>query len=397
MKIEMRETKDIRPYEGNPRLNDAAVDAVARSIREFGFRQPLVVDESGVIVCGHTRWKAALKLGMERVPVHVATDMTPEQIKAYRIADNKVSELAEWNYELLPIELTDLRSRGVDLDLLGFSSEELEKMLGAGVHGNEGLTDPDVVPEPPDEPVTRPGDLIALGPHRLLCGDATNAEVVARLMGGDKARVCFKDPPWNVAIGQDSNPRHRQRDGLQNDDLSSDEFKAFLSRVAASLAEVLDGDLYCVLGASEWPTLDVVLRGAGWHWSATIIWAKHQFVLGRSKYHRRYEPIWYGGHKNRKSSFSGARDLDDVWEIPRPSRSDEHPTMKPVALARTAILNSSATGDIVVDPFLGSGTTLIAAESLNRRCYGMEIEPRYCDVIVRRWEEFTGRKAVRHE
>ena len=393
MRTGTRDIKTIRPYEGNPRANDAAVDAVAHSITEFGFRQPIVVDSDGVIICGHTRYKAALKLGLQKVPVHVVTDLTPAQVRAYRLADNKTADLSTWDLKLLPIELADLQEANVDFELLGFSPADLARLLPPDAE--EGLTDPDVAPDPPAEPVTRPGDLWVLGDHRLLCGDATKAEDMKRLMDGTRATMCFTDPPWNVAIGQDSNPRHRQRDGLQNDNLSGEEFKAFVAAFAARLVEALDGDLYCVLGASEWPTLDNVLRAGGWHWSATIIWVKHIFVLGRSKYHRRYEPLWYGWHKDRKSSFQSARDLDDVWEIPRPTRSEEHPTMKPVALVKTAILNSSVAGDIVVDPFLGSGTTVVAATSLNRRCYGMEIEPAYCDVVVQRWEQFTGGKAKR--
>jgi len=203
MKIETRDIASIRPYEGNPRVNDAAVDAVARSIQEFGFRQPIVVDPDGVIVCGHTRYKAALKLGLKEVPVHVATDLTPEQIRAYRIADNKVAELATWDMELLPIELSELQGMDVDLDLLGFSADELAAMLDPGV--KEGLTDPDAVPEPPDAPVTQPGDLWILGDHRLLCGDAGNPEHVDRLLGGARIHLVNTDPPYNVKVEPRSN------------------------------------------------------------------------------------------------------------------------------------------------------------------------------------------------
>ena len=205
MKIEMRDIETVTPYDRNPRKNDGAVDAIAESIREFGFRVPMVVDEAGIIVAGHTRLLAARKLGMKEVPVHVATDLSPEQIKAYRLADNKLHELSEWDYDLLPIELSDLRGMDVDLDLLGFSSEELEKMLGAGVHGNEGLTDPDAVPEPPDEPVTQPGDLWVLGNHRLLCGDSGRTEDVDRLLDGATIHLVNTDPPYNVRLEPRSN------------------------------------------------------------------------------------------------------------------------------------------------------------------------------------------------
>jgi hypothetical protein len=205
MMIETRKLTDIKPYEQNPRINDGAVDAVAESIREFGFRQPIVVDTDGVIIVGHTRWKAAKQLGLAKVPVHVATDMPPEKIKAYRIADNRVGEIAEWDYDLLPVDLSDLRGMDVDLELLGFSSEELEKMLGAGVHGNEGLTDPDAVPEPPDDPITQPGDLWILGDHRLLCGDSSKQEDLDRLLDGAVIHLVNMDPPYNVKVEPRSN------------------------------------------------------------------------------------------------------------------------------------------------------------------------------------------------
>jgi ParB-like chromosome segregation protein Spo0J len=232
---------DIRPYPGNPRLNDAAVDSVARSLAEYGFRQPIVVDPEYVIVVGHTRFKAALKLGFQQVPVHVATDLTPEQIRAYRIADNQTATLAEWNYDLLPIELGALKDADYDLSLLGFDPDELHKLLTGGEPA-DGLCDPDDVPEPP-EAISQPGDLWLLGEHRL--------------------------------------PRHRQREGLANDDLSPEEFSDFLESFVRHATTKVHGDTYVVLGASEWPTLDRTLRSAGFHWSATIIWCKDIFVLGR--------------------------------------------------------------------------------------------------------------------
>jgi DNA modification methylase len=211
----------------------------------------------------------------------------------------------------------------------------------------------------------------------------------------ERAAFCFTDPPWNVRIGQDSNPRHRQREGLQNDNLSSEEFALFLLAFLQGVETWLDGDLYCVLGAGEWPTLDGALRCAGFHWSATIIWVKQSFVLGMAKYHRRYEPIWYGWREKGSSSYVGGRDQDDVWLFDRPTRSPEHPTMKPVALVEKAIENSSKPGDIVLDPFCGSGTTLIACEASGRKCRAIEIEPKYGDVILARWERATGKKAHR--
>lgn len=392
MQIELRAPSSIKPYENNPRVNDGAVEAVAASIREFGFRQPVVVDADGVIIVGHTRWKAAQQLGLAEIPVHVATNLSADQIRAYRIADNATNELAVWDKVLLPIELTALKACDYDLGLLGFNPNELAKWLGD--EAAKGLCDPDEVPGEPVEPVTHPGDLWLLGEHRLLCGDSTDASAVERLMDGERASCCFTDPPWNVAIGLDSNPRHRQREGLANDNLSPEDFRAFLTGFAANLHAHLDGDLYCVLGASEWPTLDSVLRELGFHWSATVIWVKDQFVLGRSKYHRRYEPIWYGWHTKGKSSFVGHRDVDDVWEVARPRVSEFHPTVKPIELVQRAIANSSPVVGLVIDPFLGSGTTLLAAERLGRKCYGMELSPKFCDVIVSRYQSFAGTPAI---
>jgi DNA modification methylase len=392
MKIELWPLDRVKPYPGNPRLNDEAVDAVAASLQEYGFRQPIVVDGDGVIIVGHTRLKAARKLGLSMVPVHVATDLTPAQVKAYRIADNQTGDIAEWDMKLLPIELSALREMNYDLDLLGFDAEELAQLTD-GV--KQGLTDPDEIPAPPDKAITQAGDLWTLGDHRLLCSDSTSAEDVSRLMGGETAKMMFTDPPWNVAIGLDSNPRHRQRKGLKNDSLPPEQFQQFLEKFVSAVEPHVSGDVYCVLGASEWPRLDSTLRSRGFHWSATIIWAKDAFVLGRSKYHRRYEPLWYGWKESGKSSFVGRRDLDDVWEIPRPKQSEEHPTMKPTELPRRAIANSSVVGDIVLDPFGGSGSTLIAAEQTGRRAFLMELDALYADVIVQRWKKFTGRKAER--
>jgi DNA modification methylase len=289
--------------------------------------------------------------------------------------------------------LQELDNGDFDMDMTGFEFGELERLMTSFADAGAELEE-DEVPGLPEEPSTKRGDLWLLGDHRLVCGDATQLADVDRLMAGRTAKMMFTDPPWNVGIGQDSNPKHRQREGLKNDSLSPEKFQAFLDGFVTAVAPHLDGDVYCVLGASEWPRLDSTLRSHGFHWSATVIWVKDSFVLGRSKYHRRYEPIWYGWASGTKSSFCDRRDLDDVWEVPRPKKSEEHPTMKPVALVARAITASSKLSDVVIDPFLGSGTTLIAAEELGRACYGLELDPGYCDVIVARWEKLTGQKAV---
>jgi DNA modification methylase len=290
----------------------------------------------------------------------------------------------------------------VDLSLSGFDDHEIRDVLRRlesreKSERTEEFDLDEALEEATRQPRTKAGDLWRLGEHRLLCGDATDPDVIARLMGATPARMVFTDPPWNVSIGKDSNPRHRQRRGLANDDLSPEAFSAFLASFAAAMLPHLDGDLYCVLGASEWPTLDRVLRDAGLHWSATIIWMKDAFVLGRSQFHRRYEPIWYGWAKGGSSSFQGRRDLDDVWEVDRPRRSKHHPTMKPVELMEKALAASSAPGDVVLDPFGGSGSTLIACERTGRLARTVELDPRYCDVVLARFEAFSGERAVRDD
>ncbi len=242
--------------------------------------------------------------------------------------------------------------------------------------------DEDDVPDVRPEAISKRGDIFSIGDHRLMCGDSTSDADMGKLMGGGKSSdMVFTDPPWNVAIGGDNNPKHRQRTGLINDDIGA-EFMPFLQRTAAMIDKYNAGDVYCVMGCEQWPTIHSALTGVGLHWSATVIWVKDMFVLGRSKYHRRYEPIWYGW--KTKSTYVADRKQDDVWEFPRPKRSEEHPTMKPVDLVSRAILNSSNEGDTVLDPFLGSGTTMVASEKNRRKCYGMELDPVYADVIIRR-------------
>jgi DNA modification methylase len=350
-----------------------------------------VSTRSGFVVRGHGRLAAASLLGLEAAPVDFQDYESEAAEWADLIADNRIAELAQIDTPLLAELLRDIDTQGLDIELSGFDAAELEALLVEVGAGSDIIDDE---PERPDEPVTKPGDLWLLGEHRLLCGDATSASDVSRLMQSEQADVVFTDPPWNVAIGQDSNPRHRQRAGLANDSMPSDEFVAFLAAAGASIASIAAGDVYCVLGASEWPKLDIALRASGLHWSATVIWVKDTFVLGRSKYHRRYEPIWYGWKDGERSSFCTRRDLDDVWEIARPKRSEEHPTMKPVELVARAITNSSKRGGVVADLFAGAGSTLIAAEQLGRACRVMEIDPGYCDVICARWSALTGKEPV---
>jgi len=360
-------------------------DALAGALDQVGWVQQVLVNQrSGFVVDGHARVALALTRGEASVPV-LYVDLDPEEEALVLATLDPLGAMAGRDDEKLQALLAEIT----------VTDAGLARMLKDLAPPQQGKTHPDEVPETPAEPYVKPGELWLLGEHRLLCGDATSGEDYDRLLGSQRVGMVFTDPPWNVAIGGDGNPRHRQRVGLVNDNLDPASFAAFLSGFAGRIAGLLDGDLYCVLGASEWPTLDTSLRGAGLHWSATIIWVKDLFVLGRSKYHRRYEPIWYGWPTAGTSSFGTDRSLDDVWEIPRPRRSEEHPTMKPVELVERAMANSSRTGALVLAPFLGSGTTLIAAETLGRRCYAMEIEPRYAQVAIERWQNFTGKEAQR--
>jgi DNA modification methylase len=363
------------------------------SLKKYGLGRSILLDKDGNVIAGNKTFEAFRAAGGKEIVVVGSKgdaliaaqreDLTigSRKGRSLAIADNRASEIdLDWHPEMLA-------SLDVKLSEL-FDDRDLRRIMGA-------LAPKIEAPEPRLDQAaqlaakwrTKPGQLWNIGPHRLYCGDCTQGSAWAAIMGGIRATMAFTDPPWNVAIGQDSNPRHRQRTGLQNDCLSAQDFQAFLSAFAAHLAIHSAGDLYCVLGASEWPTLDLQLRNCGYHWSATIIWVKDMFVLGRSKYHRRYEPLWYGWHRKGKSSFTGARDVDDVWEIPRPRRSEEHPTMKPLELVARAISNSSAVGGVACDPFLGSGTTMAAAQALGRVCYGMEIEPKYVAVAIERLSE----------
>jgi DNA modification methylase len=325
------------------------------------------------------------------VPCVRIEHLTEAQKKAYILADNRLALDAGWDMGALRFELEGLKEIDFAIDLIGFDSEELADIL----NDKAEVVEDDYEVAIPEMPKTHLGDIYRLGRHRLMCGDSTDSNDITRLMGGQMARMCVTDPPWNVGIGLDSNPRHRQRSGLVNDSMSSQDFAKFLDMFISAVSPHLEGDMYCCLGASEWPQLDATMRKNGYHWSATIIWVKDSFVLGRSNYHRRYEPMWYGWLDGKASSYNGKRNLNDVWEFKRPRVSVEHPTMKPIELWSEAIINSSKPNDIIIDPFGGSGTAIIAAEQTNRTAFSMELDPKYCDVIIYRWEQFTGQKAVK--
>ena len=395
MDIVYKKVDEIIPYEKNPRINDAAVEAVAKSIKEFGFRVPLVLDKNNVIITGHTRLRSAKLLGMTEVPCIIADNLTPEQVQAYRIADNKTGEIAEWDYAFLPMELKDLQNADFDLSVLGFDTDELDKLLNGGTEETitEGETEPDAVPEVPEEPVSKRGEIYQLGRHRLMCGDSTKPEDVGRLMQDTKAAMVFTDPPWNVNYGaiEQGNPQGYRPRTILNDFMGTEDFKNFMFKSFKNMKEnTLPGAMiYVVMSAQEWGNMMLTLAQNDFHWSSTIIWNKDRLVLSRKDYHTKYEPIWYGWSEGEARLHPlPDRKQSDVWDIPRPSKSDDHPTMKPVELVVRAIQNSSDPNAVVLDLFGGSGTTLIACEQTGRQGYTMELDPKYCDVIRRRWAEF---------
>ncbi|MGD9791122.1 MAG: DNA modification methylase [Phycisphaerales bacterium] len=436
MAVESWAIDRLVPYEGNPRRNDNAVEAVARSIAEFGFRVPIVVDAEGVVVCGHTRLKAARHLGLDTVPVHVAKELSPEQIRALRIADNQVHSLSTWDRELLPLELEALKDLDVDLSLLGFSDEELRDFLAPPP--TEGLTDPDDVPEPPDEAVTKPGDLWVLGEHRLLCGDSSLASDVDRLLGSDRVHLVNTDPPYNVKVEPRSNnaiaaglssfsatqrkdtsatdqqsadlnrypekskPTHRKLRAkdrpLANDFVSDEEFERLLTAWFGGIARVLvpGGAFYIWGGYANCANYPPVLKANGLYFSQAVIWIKEHPVLTRKDFMGNHEWCFYGWREGAGHHFYGPNNVPDTWSVKKVTPTAMvHLTEKPVELAKRAIEYSSKPGEVVLDLFGGSGSTLIAAEMSGRRARLMELDPLYCDVIVQRWESFTGKKAQR--
>ncbi|WP_249414720.1 site-specific DNA-methyltransferase [Enterobacter roggenkampii] len=394
MQIEYRPIEALIPYARNSRTHsDAQVAQIAASIREFGWTNPVLVDGENGIIAGHGRVLAARKLGFEQVPVIELAHLTESQKRAYVLADNKLAENAGWDDELLRIELEALQAAGFDLSLTGFADDELAALM-AELAGNEGLTDDDAVPEVTDDPVSQPGDVWLLGEHRLLCGDATDPVALETLMSSDLADMAFTDPPYNVNYANTAKDKQRgTHRPILNDNLGEG-FAGFLSAACANLLNYSKGAVYIAMSSSELDTLQLAFRGAGGKWSTFIIWAKNTFTLGRADYQRQYEPILYGWRDGVDHFWCGDRDQGDVWFINKPVKNDLHPTMKPVELVERAIRNSSKTRDIVLDLFGGSGTTLIAAEKTQRRARLVELDPKYVDVIVKRWQDYTGKTAT---
>ena len=368
---------------------------MAGVIREFGFRIPIVARSTGEVVDGHLRLKAAHVLQLESVPVVLADELTDAQIKAFRLLANRSATWAEWDEELLRLELEELRLEDFDLSLTGFDPDELADLLAPEETTAEGQTDDDLAPEVPDVPVSQPGDLWVLGNHRVLCGDATREEDYQALLGEERVAMLWQDPPYNVDYANSAKDKLRGKDRpILNDNLGQG-FHDFLRTALTPALARCDGAIYIAMSSSELDTLQSAFRAAGGKWSTFLIWAKNTFTLGRADYQRQYEPILYGWREGAQRHWCGDRNQGDVWNFNKPAKNDLHPTMKPVELVERALRNSSRPGDTVLDAFGGSGSTLIACEKTGRRCRMMELDPKYVDVIVRRWQDWTGKKATR--
>jgi site-specific DNA-methyltransferase (adenine-specific) len=393
MQIKEVAVDKLIPYAKNSRTHSPEqVGQIAASIKEFGFRNPILVDGVGIIA-GHGRLMAAQKLGLDKVPTIDCSDMSESQKKAYIIADNKLAINAGWDNAMLSIEMKDLEDEGFDLALLGFDDKELNALLEPEV--SEGLTDEDAVPELPKEPKTKLGDIYILGNHRLMCGDSTSITDIEKLINGQPVDMTLTDPPYNVAYEGAT----KEKLTIINDSMGNDEFRQFLrdAFVAADTVMKQGAVFYIWHADSEGYNFRGACSDAGWKVRQCLIWKKSSLVMGRQDYHWMHEPCLYGWKDGAAHLWSADRKQTTILEFNKPSRNGEHPTMKPVELFEYQLLNNTKGGDIVLDSFGGSGTTLIAAEKHGRYARIMELDPKYCDVIVKRWEDFTGKKAVLSE
>ncbi|MGB3210471.1 MAG: site-specific DNA-methyltransferase, partial [Desulforhopalus sp.] len=438
MQIEYRKVSSLTPYKNNARTHsDKQVQQLAAAITEFGWTNPLLIDGENIVIAGNGRLRAAIQLGMESVPVIELFGMSDAQKRAYVLADNKLAEQAGWDKELLRIELAALRDFDFDLELIGFDENEINHLLPTVI--SDGKTDPDDIPDPLENPVSQEGDIWLLGQHRLMCGDSTKGDDLFRLMAGKKADMIFTDPPYNVDY------RGGTKEGLKirNDNMSSEKFYTFLLDAFTAAAQVVSPGcpIYVCHSDNEGINFRKSLIDSGWLVKTCLVWVKNNLVLGRMDYHMRHEPILYGwksgaahkwcGGRNKNTVIedlpgvsvatednnflitmsdginfcvlkvpayevvaSGADDVTSVWKVDKPVKNEDHPTTKPVEIPRRAIVNSTLTDNSVLDPFIGSGSTMIACEQTGRLCNGMELDPVYCDVNIHRWQNFTGKHAV---
>ena len=390
MKITQKKVSELIPYVNNSRTHsDEQVAQIAASIKEFGWTNPILVDGSNGIIAGHGRLMAARKLGYEEVPTIELKDLTETQKKAYIIADNRLALNAGWDNEILTIELNDLLADGFALEMLGFDPKELNALLEPEVV--EGLTDEDEAPTVPVEAKTKPGDIYQLGKHKVMCGDSCSVTDMEKLCD-QPVDMWLTDPPYNVAY------EGKTKDALtiQNDSMNDDQFRQFLrdAYVTADLVMKPGAVFYIWHADSEGYNFRGAAQDAGWKVRQCLIWKKSTMVMGRQDYHWKHEPCLYGWKEGAGHLWATDRKQTTILEFDKPSRNGEHPTMKPVALFEYQMLNNTKGGDIVLDSFGGSGTTLIAAEKNGRVARIMELDSKYCDVIVKRWEDFTGKKAV---
>jgi len=391
MEIVLRKTDELIPYINNPRNNKNAVDKVASSIKEFGFKVPIIIDRDNVIVTGHTRLLAAQKLGIGEVPCISADDLTPAQIKAFRIADNKVSEFSEWDDEMLKVEFEGLGELDFALNLTGFDDDEIGELLGLDENGNVQEDDFDVVL--PEEPKSQLGDIYQLGRHRLMCGDSTDKETVERLMNDCHVDLFITDPPYNV----DYEGKTKDSLKIQNDSMADEVFREFLVDAFAAADNVMkQGAAFYIWHAdSEGYNFRGACYDTNWKVRQCLIWNKSCLVMGRQDYQWKHEPCLYGWKPGASHLWASDRTQTTVLNFDKPSRNKEHPTMKPIALFDYQIQNNTKSEDIILDIFAGSGTTIMACEQNGRSAYCMELDPKYVDVIIDRWEKFTGEKAVK--
>ncbi len=394
LKITYKKTEDLIPYINNPRNNDGAVDKVASSIKNFGFKVPIVVDGDNEIIAGHTRLKAAKKLGMDEVPCIVADDLNDGQIKAFRLADNRVAEFSEWDMELLESELEELEDYdlGFEFDDMGMDFADLEGLEAAAetVEAEEDDFDEESMKD--DGGIVR-GDLFQLGNHRLMCGDSTDIRTVKNLTGGVVMNLLITDPPYNVNYEGGTKDKLK----IENDNMSDEEFVAFLSSAFMAADEVMEegAAFYLWHGGIVAMPLFKACKICGWEIRQQLIWNKDSMAIGRQDYQWKHEPCFYGWKSGAAHNWYSDRKQTTVLDFDKPARNGEHPTMKPVKLFDYQIRNSSKVGDNVLDLFGGSGTTIIACEQNNRKAFVMEYDPHYVNVIIKRWEELTGKKAVK--
>lgn len=392
--VKYKLTDELIPYARNSRTHsDEQVAQIAASIKEWGWTTPILVDETGGIIAGHGRLLAARKLKMDQVPTIEAAGWTDAQKRAYVIADNKLALNAGWDNELLALELAELGELGFDLDLTGFALDEIDALKPTEVA--PGLTDEDAVPDQPVEPVTRLGDVWALGGHRVMCGDSTSIDAVNALMAGEQADLLLTDPPYNVAYEGGTDEKLT----IKNDSMGDEDFRQFLRDAFLAADSVMRTGAAFYVWYADVETYNFVgaVKDTGWKMSQILIWRKSSLVLGRKDYHFIHEPCIYGWKEGSAHYWGNDRSQTTVMEFKKPARNGEHPTMKPADLFQYQVENSTKKGGVVLDLFGGSGTTAIACEKTNRQARLMELDPKYVDVIIKRWQDFTGKQAIHAE